>query len=542
MFDYTDDDDLEEWLRQKAMQPYSDEPGPAAATSGGSDPLEEYMHMRAQFGGGAPAQAPYQPKEYEADPMSYIGAGLGVLADAVGNKGRGVGTILGAVANNYAQDRRQHDQRELELQKASMLGGRRQSADPFEQYMEYQRIQNAQSANARQLDALGLRKDLVDPNSAVAQGKVEQIGNESRSKQGGKLAADYENKDKIGEVSAARSEGTARGREAADAEFAQAKRERDAARAAEIAKAVGPIQAENAATKQEALREDATEDDALAAAAALAKAKSEGGTAGRKEGEREARQANTVGIPGFSAIPGKEAAYGESLGDPVRRAALTKALKSTESGLTALDDLIETRKRVGYDMFGSERTGQETDRRLIGGLIADAAALGILQPSEWSGNIDQILPNTDFDVKKDLYSAYKAHKFPGQGMGDDDVKVQEMMGLRDRLTKALAEGYGVYGGQLDRLNTGSPASPAGSPAASRATPVPDRGIGMPASDGDDEALATDDSGIVTSKTPYLVSNGDGTYDVYEPGQPLRQNQRLKKPLSAYRAGGFQVME
>lgn len=462
MFGLTEDDDLEEYLRQKADQPYQldagiSDPAEAAAQSGGPaagrDPYQEYLQMRQLMPRGQGAtQLP------EQDNTGALGAAGGAILDMVLNKGRGVGQIAAATAGNLSEQTNKRRQMEFEL-------ARQNSAkDPFQEYLAYANLAARQDDIANRGTNTAIRGNLLDPNSAQAQGQIQQAAAKAGATKGAALDATHVRADDIAEDAGLRSEQTALGRERADASFADAKRGRDVERAKEIAQAVGPVQTQNAVSretalnpvraqgaadritataqptadaavaKQDALRDDAADPEALKQKAAISEA-------GRKPDL--AQSTDPLIIPGTHATPGYEKQYAATVGDPTRREKIVKALKATESGMQAIDDMIDLRGKEGYSMMGKTPTSLETSRKVIGGMIADAGAMGILQPSEWA-NIDTILPSSQFS-KEDLYNIYNNHQFPGQAGGEGDVKVQQLMGLRDSLMSALKKGYGTYG-------------------------------------------------------------------------------------------------
>lgn len=256
---------------------------------------EDYLALRQSAGSptqGAQPQ-PYEPKTYSPDYSGGIGAALAMGLDALMNKGRGVGKIAGAAANNLASTAERADvlnQRERQMALEQSRVGAGKQHDPLDQYLEYLRATNGQGAVANSAANVGLRAQSLDPNAAA-----QLASSKAGAATDARLDSKYAHQGQEVGFKQATSEATADGREASKAKNAEAERDRkvadatalapiQAGAAAQRAAATMPFQVEGAKQRganageqkvkdQGALRADNATDEALAQTGEIANAK-----------------------------------------------------------------------------------------------------------------------------------------------------------------------------------------------------------------------------------------------------------------------------
>lgn len=514
MLDYTSDEDLDEWIRQQASMPYSDDPPPSAAPAQpqARDPYAEYMQLRGQM----PQQnAQPMPQMPEQDYTGYLGAAGGAILDGILNKGRGVGQIAAATASNYGQDVNRRRQMEFELQKAQAL--QRNKHDPLDSYMEYARIVNGQESNARQLDALGLRKDLVNPDSVAAQGKVQQLGAEAGSKTANSLDARIERAPQLADAAGQRAEQNVLGKERGEQQIDQTKLERNVRSAQAMEEGVGPIRNQNAVAREKELaplRTDAAVDRAGQLAPIqrdLAKGKADDMTA--ELGERgQDRQALAATAPLTAAQ--NQAQINE----------FNKSNKDTMELASALRDLGP----LIYDEKGGRREGLP-----IGPIDS-----GLADFKEYIGATDP----EDAKIATGLLKArtYLQHYVTGAASATAEEKrlaalaadphvsderfyaaIEDLSkSTKAKLAAAMTGREGAIGPVLKNagLDTWAgiqPAAPS-APAAPLARETPA-----------DDGIETNTAGVQTGGGNYFAKNPDGSYTVWEDGQEAQDGIQLK---------------
>lgn len=136
-----------------------DMPDPISGQAPKSSSYDDYIRLRGQLGSG-PKPEPYVPHEYSPDMTGGIGSALAVGLDAIMNKGRGAGKILGAAAGGLADANSRADQmnqreREMALQQDRALAGK---TNPLDQYMEYMRARNGEQQAVTSAGNLGQRQ------------------------------------------------------------------------------------------------------------------------------------------------------------------------------------------------------------------------------------------------------------------------------------------------------------------------------------------------------------------------------------------------
>lgn len=525
MFGLTEDDDLEEYLRQKAEQPYQldagiSDPAEAAAQSGGPaagrDPYQEYLQMRQLMPRGQGAtQLP------EQDNTGALGAAGGAILDMVLNKGRGVGQIAAATAGNLSEQTNKRRQMEFELARQNA------TKDPFQEYLAYANLAARQDDIANRGTNTAIRGNLLDPNSAQAQGQIQQAAAKAGATKGAALDATHVRADDIAEDAGLRSEQTALGRERADASFADAKRGRDVERAKEIAQAVGPVQTQNAVSRETALNPV------------------------RAEGAAE-RVTATAG-PSAAAAADRQQALRDDAADPdalKQREAIATAGRDPEIAKNRDQNQINQFNEKNKDVMEVLRATQDLDK-----LILDKD--GKLKPNLPIGPVDSRLADAkeylgltspeDAGIASNLATARSAITKYYTGLASTSAQDKQFAKIAADPHSSDARFFEAYSKIKESMNARLAESATG--REDLVAPVLKNGginarapTAQPSDDSAEPDNFMQDDGTIGGTEPTMMANPDGTYDIYEPGHKPREGVRLKFPLSTYTSQGFKVLQ
>jgi hypothetical protein len=514
------------------------EPGPTYAPQQADSERAPIADPIARYGQALQLRAPEleQPDTPEHRPIpeeKSSGGGnrtpvMALIADAFLNRGRGVGSILAlGAAQNGPNAELEREYKRAQIEELQRRHGPEDQAykDAMMQYRWDALHQRGDSAQGVQGRYDTTRNDRNNPTSQRNTTQVSQAGAVADARKRAQLDAEHALVEQTAGDAASVAAGRTAGQLDTEHNFAPTTQADAAARAKAVA--------------------DATLPSKLAEKAAPGAA------------PPTVSPNDLVPIPG-SVIEVPEM-YGSVMGNAPRAEKLTAAVGSAQTLDAAVSHMRQVAASGSRLLPGEQKSSYDAAYGEAIGALTELYHSGVLNESEWKRYKEQLptlTPGTS-DLMDALgsVSGRKTNTRADMLKGFQDsvrelntVKMRTIGGIRPTWADEQAPpstaigspkraGYQRDGLPAESLAiTGTGQGPRGLRGSIAATPEIPREPPLP------EGAREQASDLISEDDPPMIAdNGDGTYDVYEPGQRARNNVRLTpQQLQAARAGGWTI--
>lgn len=435
-YDYNPDDEE----RQRGYQPDA-----LDALVGGPDAYQAQAHDEVAQERGAAGGAGDDPSIFNRDTI------LATLLDMGMNRGRGIGQIVSATANNIEHDRQAKLAHQNRLEELQLHGQYGQSPEALA--LQRARIDaqlKAEAGKNARADAVNKRiLGLNTPDSEIGQGAAAQAGNKAHAVAEGRAGVRYAHDDDEAARAALIAEKQAGAKQGV--EFA------GAPNATRIA-ADRAYQTHLANQRAEHEGADVANADAADKARKVRVATNydEGGNpilTGSQQLQEGRRDELRAPIP--RTYVQDDAAWRAATTTPGARGKVVEATAGFGMVEDALGDMERLRKQYGAELFKSKGMGEyeAAQKRAVSGWTQIGHS-GVLSENEWKRYADMMPGMTP--SKDDALSALLGR----------DVVLEQIQGVRQGSRSAIASGLRPYGIAYDFDGSHAPRAQAPAPAAS----------------------------------------------------------------------------